>query len=89
MMFYSVAKDGVFSTATSDLTIGCVRTMAVSQKKVRPHPICFWQIPVLGSCIILNSWIFIHGPVLLDCCNSVTVTEIECKLMCTLFYNYV
>ena len=33
-MFYSVARDGVFSTATEDLIIGCVRTMAVSQKKV-------------------------------------------------------
>ena len=34
LMFYSVARDGVFSTATEDLIIGCVRTMAVSQKKV-------------------------------------------------------
>ena len=29
---HSISKDTEFSTATSDIVIGCVRTMAVSQK---------------------------------------------------------
>ena len=51
LMFYSVARDGVFSTATEDLVIGCVRTMAVSQKKVSIAANCF-----LSSSTLYREW---------------------------------
>jgi hypothetical protein len=35
MTFRSVAKDDAYQPASRDIMIGCVRTMAVSQKKVR------------------------------------------------------
>jgi len=44
LMFYSVARDGVFSTASTDLIIGCVRTMAVSQKKVFFKPFILYYL---------------------------------------------
>jgi hypothetical protein len=35
LTFESIAKDDEFLMATRELYVGCVRTMAVSQKKVR------------------------------------------------------
>ncbi|XP_060590972.1 uncharacterized protein LOC132745958 isoform X1 [Ruditapes philippinarum] len=38
MTFRSVAKDDAYQPASRDIMIGCVRTMAVSQKKDPPKP---------------------------------------------------
>ena len=61
---YSVAKDNEFTLATKEITVGCVRTMAVSQKKV--SFLSFFQISqfllllylIFSNCFAVTALIF-------------------------------
>ena len=58
----SIAKETEFITATTEIYVGCVRTMAVSQKKVSTKtPLLFVDYVYATFCgDIVNAWVLIH-----------------------------